>query len=144
MQWIGPLVSSKRIRFGSGSGFGQQSGDSQVDTLCRFGGGRSPEYLTSFSFLRSSCSTLWLRSLAPNCLNFSASWTRSSYYGTTDLIQPRTRPRGGEADARKMWPSMTWVLHIYPAHSLTRIVYKCSRIVSSRHLSSMMERMMSR
>jgi len=84
-----PLGSNNRVRSGPRRGFGRSSHDSQVDVRCRFGGGTSPEYLTSFSLLRCSCSTLWLRSLAPNCLNFSASWSRNSYYRAIDPSQPQ-------------------------------------------------------
>ena len=88
VRMIDPLDSNKRMRLKPRRWFGCLSHDSQVDVRCRFGGGKSPEYLTSFSLLRCSCSTLWLRSLAPSCLNFSASWSRSSCYGTMDTSEP--------------------------------------------------------
>lgn len=90
VQKIDSLGSNNRIvRFRPRRRFGRPSHDSQVEVRCRFGGGKSPEYLTSFSLLRCSCSTLWLRNLAPNCLNFSASWSRNSYYRAVDPRQPQ-------------------------------------------------------
>ena len=87
-QVVGSLGSNERIRFASRRRIAGQGHDSQVDVRCRFGGGRSEEYLTSFSFLRCSRSALWLRSLAPSCLNFSASLSRNSCYMAIGLSQP--------------------------------------------------------